>query len=94
MTFRVDVGDIHAAIALVCGGAVVVFTSGCLVGALDDNSRILPAVIGGGIAVAFWCGLFALVLRGTVVTRVAAALGLVFSGFAVGLASCAAAIHW
>jgi hypothetical protein len=91
---RVDVSDLHALIALVCGGTSVLFTLGCLVGAINDRSKVVPIVIGGAIAVGMWCGLFALVLRGTVVTRVAAALGLLSACLAFGIGSCAAAIHW
>ncbi len=94
MNLRVDVSDLHALIALVCGGVSVLFTLGCLVGAINDNGKVMPIAIGGAIAVAMWCGLFALVLRGTLFTRVAAALGLVGASLAVGVGSCAAAIHW
>jgi hypothetical protein len=90
---RLDVSDLHAVLALVCGGASVMFTAGCLVGAINDRGKVMPMAIAAMIAVAMWCALFALVLRGTVFTRVAAALGLVGAGLAVGVGSCAAAIH-
>ncbi len=94
MKLRVDVSDLHALIALVCGGTSVLFTLFCLVGVISDRSKVMPIAIGGAIAIAMWCGLFALVLRGTMFTRVAAALGLVGACLAVGVGSCAAAIHW
>lgn len=94
MKLRVDVSDVHALVALLCGGASVLFTLGCLFGVVDDNSKVAPIAIAGGIAVALWCGLFAVVLRGTAVTRGAAAVGLAGGCVAVCIGSCAASIHW
>jgi hypothetical protein len=94
VTLRVDVSDIHALIALVCGAFSLLFTLGCLVGFINDKDIVMAIAMSGTIAVSLWCGLFALVLRGTLVTRVAAVLGLVGAGLAVVVGGCAAAFHW
>ena len=93
MKLRVDVSDLHGLIALGGGGLAVLCSLICLVGAVDRRGRFVPFLFFAAVCVTLWSGLFALVLRGTAVTRVAGALGLVAMGAATVLMMVASAVH-
>ena len=81
MKLRVDVGDVHAVLALVCGAIALLGCISCLVSEWRDDLLITSLI--GFLLAAFWTSLFALVLRGTIVTRLMAGAGLIAAILAV-----------
>ena len=59
--------------------------------AFDDQYLVLSFM--GLLFGAFWCGLFAIILRGTVVSRGMASVGLLGMVFAMCTSMCAVSLH-
>lgn len=78
---RLDIGDVHAVVAVVTGGLCALFSFGCCFNVYQRNEELIIAQM-GLIAIATWCGGFAVVLRGTALTRMLALIGLAGALFA------------
>jgi len=79
------VSDVHAAVGLLSGGGALVMSTLCCLNPDDDTQFI--TVLFAMVSTALWTSLFALVLRGSTVTRLvgATALALVATSLVVGL---------
>jgi hypothetical protein len=71
---RVDVGDAHAVLGLVCGAIAVAATATCCLDMWRDDELIYALI--AVVLVTLWSGTFGLVLRGTWITRLVATVAL------------------
>lgn len=88
MKLGVDVADAHALIALL-GGLLTVPLVGMCVGMSRGWEGVFSMAIFAVWATVLWTGSFALVLRGTVRTRVVAATGLLVMAGTTAFGLCA-----
>jgi len=94
VTLQPDVGHVHAALCLVSSGLSAVIALGLLADFhFGLPGEALAFALFGSLFVACWCGLFALVLRGTPASRAAAGLGLGMTAFTLCTGMCALATH-
>lgn len=91
LQLRVDVGDVHAIGALLSGAFVALSALSCLVAEWRDEK--LYFVVAAALVGCTWSGLFALVLRGTLFTRLVAALGIGLAIFSLVIGTCAVSVH-